>query len=286
MSQIIETFDLTPRFLSFHEQATAVAADPEKRWESWQRNYGFAAVPPTPAGQALARQWLDAAWDRYPAALDRIRTGAASLAPELPRTLGHVTELLECQEKIRLRVILFVGTFTQGAFVAEIEGMPTLALAVEQDPQDLTLILPHELTHIVHSVNAGMALNWERNLASLVLQEGLATRATQALVPGRTAEEYLMELEPGWFAHCHEHEQVILQAVGENLTASDSATLERFTITRGPAGIDRAAYHAGWKVVGELLGSGWSLAKLSKVAAAEVPAVVRAALERLAADGQ
>lgn len=281
MSQFIETVDLTPRFLNFYEQAASSAVDPDERWALWQRDYGFAAVPPTPAGQALARQWLDAAWDHYPAVLNRIRSGAASLAPELPRMLKQVARLLECEAEVPLRVIIFAGTFTQGAFVAEIEDMATLALAVEQDPQDLALILPHELTHIVHGVNAGMSLNWERSLASLVLQEGVATRVTQALVPGLSAEEYLMEQEPGWLADCIRNEHVILQAVSDNLTARDSAVLERFTLAQGPAGVTRAAYFAGWKIVGELLAAGSSLAELSKVPEGEMPAVISTALERL-----
>ena len=63
---------LTPKFLKFYDEATREAASPDQRWALWKRDYDFAAVPPTPAGQTMARQMLDRAWPRYPDALDQI----------------------------------------------------------------------------------------------------------------------------------------------------------------------------------------------------------------------
>jgi hypothetical protein len=62
----LEVVDLTPRFLAFYEAAQAVDTDADVRWRLWQEHYGFAAVPPTPDGQALARRLLDEAWTAYP----------------------------------------------------------------------------------------------------------------------------------------------------------------------------------------------------------------------------
>jgi hypothetical protein len=41
-------------------------------------------------------------------------------------------------------------------------------------------------------------------------------------------------------------------------------------------------WYTGCKVIGDLLAAGWSLAELSKLPEAEIPAVISKALERLA----
>ena len=52
--------DLSPRFLDFY--AAAQGATPDARFGIWKDRYDFAAVPPTPQGDAIARKLLDAAW--------------------------------------------------------------------------------------------------------------------------------------------------------------------------------------------------------------------------------
>src|SRR5665213_659818 len=74
--------DLTPKFLTFYNEAVKEHASPERRWELWKKDYDFAAVPPTPEGEEMAKKLLNNAWSRYPAVLDRIRKGAAGLTPD------------------------------------------------------------------------------------------------------------------------------------------------------------------------------------------------------------
>jgi hypothetical protein len=50
--------DLSPRFLVFYDSASAASLDASERWLMWKRLYGFAAVPPTPFGDSLARRLL------------------------------------------------------------------------------------------------------------------------------------------------------------------------------------------------------------------------------------
>jgi hypothetical protein len=60
----VQVEDLSPRFLTFY-QAAKTLPDAEARFRIWQNTYGFAAVPPTPAEQAMARRLVDEAWPRY-----------------------------------------------------------------------------------------------------------------------------------------------------------------------------------------------------------------------------
>lgn len=73
--------DRSPKFLAFYSKATAENADEAERWKLWKEMYHFAAVPPTPEGEQMARKMLDQAWPRYAVALPRIRTGAAVFHP-------------------------------------------------------------------------------------------------------------------------------------------------------------------------------------------------------------
>ena len=73
------TLDLVDRigkFQTFYAEATARPLAPDARFALWQKDYGIAAVPPGPDGDAMARQLVDAAWDKYPA-----------LIPQLPALL-------------------------------------------------------------------------------------------------------------------------------------------------------------------------------------------------------
>jgi len=54
--------DLTPKFLTFYNEATKEKASPDKRWELWKKDYDFAAVPPTPEGEEIAKELLNDAW--------------------------------------------------------------------------------------------------------------------------------------------------------------------------------------------------------------------------------
>jgi len=59
-------------------------------------------------------------------------------------------------------------------------------------------------------VAAGLG-GWERPVAQIVVEEGLATRVTEALVPGREPAAYV-EFSPGWLARCEARREAILDA--------------------------------------------------------------------------
>ena len=128
--------DLSPRFLAFYDSATAATLDASERWLMWKRLYGFAAVPPTPFGDSLARRLLESAWTRYPNAIPRIRKGVASFGVNPDVELRRVVSLLGCGRDTRVRLIAFVGGFEDNAFAFSTNGIPTVAIPIEAgDPE-------------------------------------------------------------------------------------------------------------------------------------------------------
>lgn len=233
----------------------------------------------------MARRLLDGAWDKYPGAMEQIRAGAASLTPDPIDALRQVAALLECDTPIEMQVIAYVGGFEGNSFVLAIEGVTTLALPVEQEEEQRILQLPHEMTHDVHAANAGMQLGtWERSVARLVLEEGLAQRATEQLMPGRSRAEYTNETEAGWFERCQAESEHILEDIAANLEANTSDDITRYTVAPGPAGLTRTAYYAGWEIVGGLTRNGWTLAELSRVPEDRIPGVVEEGIRLVQAE--
>jgi hypothetical protein len=290
MSRIVlEINDLTPRFLAFYERALAEDADPERRWELWRELYNVAAIPPTPEGQQLARRLLDDAWERYPSVLERIRAGAAGLEPEPRAALDAVAELLDCRAAATVRLTVFVGGLEDNAYAYRAGATPVVNIPVEQEPGRRALVLPHEFTHAVHTLLADLSGAWERPIAQVVMEEGLATRVTAALVPGRPDAGYVAYLADDngtsdWFEQCVAREAALLAGLRPFLTDSRSETVARFTFGGGTTGLEREAYYAGWVLIGQLLAQGRTLAELAATPVdALAPLIERAIDTRLAA---
>src|SRR5262249_39962665 len=147
----LTTKDLTPKFLHFYDEATQKPLSDDERWGLWKKEYGFAAVPPTPEGQAMARAMLDSAWASYPKALPTIRKGAAGLVPDPHETLASIAALLRPEAPVEMELLVYVGTFDDNAFTtAENGDSITVALPIESDPDFRTFLMTHEMTHAVH----------------------------------------------------------------------------------------------------------------------------------------
>src|SRR5579872_4614697 len=107
----VQIIDLTPKFLKFYDSATIKNLDPESRYQLWKKIYGFAAVPPGPAGDKMARSLLDNAWPKYPGVMDRIRLGASILNPAPFTILQRVAKVLNAdmsQDSIKVKLYVFV----------------------------------------------------------------------------------------------------------------------------------------------------------------------------------
>ncbi len=272
----VHVTDLTPRFLTFFE--TAQGLDADARFDVWRQTYGFAAVPPTPQGEAMARSLLDTAFERYPSVMPRIEAGAGGMGIDPGAAASEVAVLLGVDQPIEIDFIAFVGGFEQNAFTFRARR-PTVAVPVEADPAYQALAGRHEIVHALHMEMAGLSGGWERSIAQLVLQEGLAMRATQALMPDRPDLEHL-SAGPEWWARANERRREILIGTLPLLSASDGASVTRLSMGPGVAGLRREAYYLGWIVVGRLLGEGWTFPALARVSSEDMPDLIRGAIER------
>lgn len=280
----LEIVDRTPGFLAFYDAAVAEDAGPERRWQLWKEHYDFAALPPVPQRDSMARALLDSAWHRYPGVMDRIRRGPAGMRPDPEATLRSVAALLGA-DSITVRLSAYVGALENNAFFVGMGGTLTVVFPVEADPWWSENAMVHEMAHAVHHRLAGFSEGWERSIARTLFAEGLAARVSQALVPGRDGAGYL-EHRPGWFADAEARRADVLRGMLPALRASDSETVMKFTMGRGTTGLDREAYYAGWVVVGELMERGWTLDRLARVPEQEIPALVEESIGRLLAGGR
>lgn len=278
----LDVLDLTPKFLAFYDAAQKEHANADQRWEQWKKMYGFAAVPPTPEGQALARKLLDAAWPKYPAALGRIRQGPAAIVPKPQLALEQVATLLSVDVPIDVKLLVYVGGFEGNAFTApDKDGAPKVAIPVEDEHPGL--LMTHEFTHAVEAEQAGLSLDWRRSIAHTIFTEGLAMHAVQAIHPGEADVAYIGEVAPGWYAKAQAKQAQILADIAPHLGEDSSDAVMRYTMGQGGAGVEREAYYAGWLVIGDLLNHGWTFPRLARVSDADMTKLCAESLARLQA---
>lgn len=269
--------DYSARFLDFH--AAAQDLDSEARWKAWQDRYGFAAVPPGPEGEAVARRLLDAAWHRYPAALPLIRRGAAGMTPAPLDSAVAIARLFRATAPMRIGIVAYVGGFEDNAFTAGTPDGPLVCLPIEMDPARRAMLMPHEMTHAVHMLLAKLPADYERPLGRLLFEEGLAMHAVAALRPGLADWAYVGE-QP-WYDAGLARRADILAAITPLLDASDGPTLFRFTMGQGATGREREAYLAAWLVMDALLKQGRTLPDLVRRPADAIVPLVRETLAGL-----
>ena len=278
--------DLTPRFLTFYRAASAAGVSPDERFRLWKRDYGFAAVPPTPEGAAIARRLLDAAWPKYRAVLPRIERGAAGVEPSPRLTLARVAQLLKPKRPVDLTLVVYVGALEGNAFTVGQNGHATVAIPVEQSPRDRGPVMAHEFTHAVQISMGSSSGGWVRSIGETALAEGLAMRVAQRLYPDRPSASFVeLPDEPGWLNRAEAKRRRILEDVRATAATSDSDQVMRFTMGVGPSGLDREAYYAGWVVTDYWLKHGRSFADIGRISEADAPAEVRRAIDSILAEG-
>jgi hypothetical protein len=234
-------------------------------------------------GQKIARKLLDDAWPRYPAVLDRIKAGASGITPDPNPTVRSVAELLEADKPVNITLIVYVGGFEGNAFTAAHNGKINVAVPIEDDIDSRALRMTHELTHGVHISMGSFSGGWIRTIGTTVLTEGLAMRVTQRLLPDHP-DAYYVEARPGWLKEAEGLRLKILKDVREVLNSDKSDDVMRFTMDKGPSGIEREAYYAGWVVVGYWLDRGMSFADIARIPEKQMPLRVGEAIDKLLAE--
>ena len=271
----LDIIDLVPNFIKFFDLANHENVNEAERWSLWKEHYNFAALPP--GFDEQARNQLPKTWSLYKSNIDAIRSWKHNPI-QLKDYLSKIQRLLGCDEDIKFAVAFFVGAFDNNAFVAPYyDDNPILCLPIENKLSDITIV--HELTHIVHVKTASLEMNWERPLAELILQEGLALHASKYLVPGQNDEAYIeIKEDQGWLRSCHKHRTKIINGIKPYLFDSDTNTLNRFTFGVGSTGHRREAYYAGWELVASALRIGVSFNDLASISTESIPDFVKANL--------
>jgi hypothetical protein len=128
--------DSSKRFLQFYEAANTAASPPQAdasapvlpaalpdeagRWALYKQLYD---VNPRNLDEAKLREEFNAAWPKYKAALETIRSGFNALNPNPADVLGKIGGALRMDASLALRFIAYVGTFsgqvTSGAMTAK-----------------------------------------------------------------------------------------------------------------------------------------------------------------------
>lgn len=264
----IEVKNLVPKFLEFYRRANDTRVDNEQRWKLWKDYYNFAAVPPGEDGQKLARTLLDEAWYKYEKKITYIKNFQPN-GEVVQQHLLKVKKLLGYEESINLILIYFVGGFENNPFVAPYdEDRIALCLPIEEESTDI--ILAHELTHIVHAKTANLKVTWERTIAALIIQEGLATQVSKAVVPGYNDDAYIAH-EDGWLAACKVKRNEILKGIYPYLNDTSSDTLLKFTFGEGTTHTEREAYFAGWEIVKFLLEESKNFKDIASIQESNIP---------------
>lgn len=255
----VTVVDLSKKFLVFFDSASRTRLDPDARWAMWKRLYAFAAVPPGPFGDTLARRLFEGAWDRYPGALARIRRGADGFGFVPDTILQQVAGLLGCGGNTRVQLIAFVGGFEGNAFAFPgPDGTQSIAIPLEAGEPRGALV--HEVTHAVHHSSgcASITSGYEQSLPELVMSEGLAMRVAERLIPGQSSIHYIAGSQ-AWLDSANARRTAILNGIQQHISEAGAATAQRFTFGTGSTGLQREGYYAGWVVTGALLDSGLSL---------------------------
>ena len=225
----IEIVNLVPKFLTFYERAKATNGDTDLIFGLWEEHYNFAALPPVEERREMARAMLEEAWPQYESAISQLE----AFQPDeqaISDSMKELKRLLGCDEDISIAVLYYVGAFEGNAFVAPYsDGRLALCLSVETAGADIALA--HEMAHIVHSKTASLSMEWERSIASTVLQEGLAMRASQQIVPGYPDEAY-SDHKTGWLEMATSKRNAILNGILPFLEDSSTEALQQFTIRK------------------------------------------------------
>lgn len=118
-----------------------------------------------------------------------------------------------------LNVVLLVGNHTANGWIEEFHGRQTMFVALEYlgDPPYDAMLFCHEAVHLAHMHHG--AANWPDDVASHLIQEGIATAASRMLHPGRSDSDYLWndDQHDAWVGECRAAETALAALVLDGL---------------------------------------------------------------------
>ncbi|HEX5460172.1 MAG TPA: DUF2268 domain-containing putative Zn-dependent protease [Steroidobacteraceae bacterium] len=277
---MLDIVDRVPKFEKFYGDAQGLSEG--ARWTLWKKEYGIAAVPPTPEGDALARTQLDAAWARYAVLIPKLKTLEAA-AEKDARVLFAATNRLYVTDgdRIHTKVALFVGQFDGNEYtVPAMNGQPPTIVMPVENPR-LEVQLAHEMSHSVNFQLAAVKNSFGAPIGETVFLEGLAMHANKALVPGLSNAAYTeLASDPGWFRKCVTRHMAVMRGIAPFLRDSGRELATKFTFGTGTTGMHRELYCAGWYAVGGMLASGKTFPQLARIPESKMVAVVASEVTR------
>jgi len=279
----LDIADRVGKFQTFYGEATAKPIDADARFALWQKDYGYAAVPPGPEGDAMARKLLDAAWDKYPTLVPKLPAMLKEASDDGNAAFARINALFKTADTpIHTRLVLYVGQFDNNAYsMPPMNGNPATTMMPVENTK-LKLMLAHELTHTVHIQLAGVKNSFGAPVGETMFLEGLAMRTSQAVYPGLPETAYTqMEGDGDWLANCYAKKDKVLNDILADLDKSGREIGMKYTFGQGNNGMQREAYCAAWVVMGKLLDNGKTLAELARVPEDQMVATIRAAITKM-----
>jgi hypothetical protein len=244
--------DVSPHFIDFFEaaskpapapaQGTVAEPDSDRRWRLFKADYNFSAH----ADDAATRAALDTAWPRYAGVLAQLEKGFDGIAGEPTPIIDTLSLQLGLDKPISVRFVTFVGTFDGKVWSAPEGEVLNIYLPLEVDAATRDLPLARILGRTMLPKTAGWG-NQPRNLAELIIGEGVLAHAVQAAQPGKPVEAYL-DLSTEQFAAVKATQKADLSAIIPKLRDGNAETLAAYS---GPQ-LAQARY-AGWLLVEGLL---------------------------------
>ncbi|GAB4050490.1 hypothetical protein [Catellatospora paridis] len=212
--------DLVPAFLDFWAQAAD--APPDRQLRLWR---GYIARHPEVVADVIrggGEPDPGPALARYPELIDRIRANGALAAGWFEQAARLVAPALQAEE-LTVPCVSMVGLARSNGWVSEVDGRPTLFMAVEQLPHDTAarILAAHEMAHAIQLPMPATPWPEEGPLGHGIFAEGFATLLTTELLPEYGPAEHLW-FGPGhedWLAEC---EQVLPAARAEILACLDA----------------------------------------------------------------
>lgn len=281
-SHSLEIVDRVPKFEAFYAEATARPVDADARFALWAKDYGYAAVPPGPEGQAMARKMLDASWDRYPSLLPKLPSLAEQAKADAQDAFDKINALFKTEDvPIHTKLVLFVGNFDNNAYsIPAMNGAPP-AVMMEVENVSLRTVLAHELSHTVHFQLAHVQNSFGAPIGEGIFLEGLAMRVSQKVYPGLPEEAYTeMPDDSGWLKRCYANRDAVLAGIRQDLDKQGREIAMKYTFGDGNTGMHREMYCAAWIVMGRMLDSGKSFSELARIPEDQMAAAVKAAFPK------
>lgn len=281
-THMLDIADRVGKFQTFYAEATGKPLDADVRFALWQKDYGIAAVPPGPDGDAMARKLVDGAWPKYPALIPQLGTMEKQAETEANTAFDKINALLKTADTpIHSRVVLYVGQFDNNAYtIPPMDGKPaTVMMSVEN--ANRKVVLAHELAHSIHTQLAGVKNSFGAPIGETMFLEGLAMRTSQAVYPGLPETAYTQMSEDGdWLATCYAKKDAVLKDIAPDLDKSGREIAMKYTFGHGNNGMQREAYCAAWIVMGKLIASGKTLPELARIPEDRMVDTIREAMSK------